>query len=84
MIFPYECHKCGHVHTLFFSFFQTEDKKAWTSNMVQYNFTVTEKEFPDSKYNNGKYVVSVVGQLNVPQLKEVSSFHGVHSVYTLV
>ena len=85
VIFPYEHHKCGHVHTFFFSFFQTDDNKAWTSETVEYDFMVTVEEFPDSEYI-GKYVVSVVGPTKCVLIKRVVLlFQGVHSVlYTCV
>lgn len=40
----------GDVNYVTFSFMQTSDGKAWTSEMVQYNFTVTNEEFPDSEF----------------------------------
>lgn len=52
---------CTHVSFLLLSFFQVDDN-TWTSETVQYNFTVIKEEFPDSdpKYIS-KYVVSAVG-----------------------
>lgn len=53
--------------------------------MVQYNFTVTVEEFPDSEYV-GKYIVSVVGPTKCVLMKSgLLLFQGVHRVlYTYV
>ena len=55
---------CTHVSLFFFCCFLLfqVDNNAWTSETVQYNFTVMEEDFPDidPKFIS-KYVVSVVG-----------------------